>query len=132
VEDAGLQSGLMLAQYTAAALASEAKVHCFPASADSIPTGEGREEHVSMGPIAATKLRHVIECATRVVAVELLVAAQAIEFRRPLETSGPLERALAVTRERIAPWTDDRELWLDLERAETIIREGAILPETVS
>src|SRR6185295_2428596 len=80
----GIESGYMLAQYTAAALVSENKVLAHPASVDSIPTGAGWEDHVSMAPIAGRHARAVVENASRVVAMELLCACRALELRRPL------------------------------------------------
>jgi histidine ammonia-lyase len=98
----GLESGYMLAQYTAAALVSENKVLAHPASVDSIPTGTGIEDHVSMAPIAARHARAVVRHAAHVVALELLCACRALELRRPL-TAGPAsERVYAAVR-RLAP-----------------------------
>jgi len=90
--DPGLQSGYMLAQYTAAALVSENKVLCHPATVDSIPTGAGIEDHVSMAPIAGRHLRQVVENAARVIALELLCACRGLEFRRPLTAGLGSER----------------------------------------
>jgi histidine ammonia-lyase len=98
----GLESGYMMAQYTAAALVSENKVLCHPASVDSIPTGGGLEDHVSMAPIAARHLRQVVDNAARVVALELLCACRALEFRRPLQAGQGAERLYGAVR-RLAP-----------------------------
>jgi len=98
----GLESGYMMAQYTAAALVSENKVLAHPASVDSIPTGGGIEDHVSMAPIAARHARVVVENAARVVALELLCACRALEFRRPLTGGRGSERLYGTVR-RIAP-----------------------------
>jgi histidine ammonia-lyase len=98
----GLESGYMLAQYTAAALVSENKVLAHPASVDSIPTGAGWEDHVSMAPIAGRHARMVVENAARVVAMELLCGCRALEFRRPL-TAGVGSERLYGTIRRIAP-----------------------------
>jgi histidine ammonia-lyase len=98
----GLESGYMLAQYTQAALVSENKVLAHPASVDSIPTGAGWEDHVSMAPIAGRHARAVVENAARVVAMELLCACRALEFRRPLRAGDGSERLYGVLR-RIAP-----------------------------
>jgi len=103
--DPGLESGYMLAQYTAAALVSENKVLAHPASVDSIPTGAGIEDHVSMAPIAARHARSVVENAARVVALELLCACRALEFRRPLTAGSGSERLYAAVR-RVAPAPD--------------------------
>jgi histidine ammonia-lyase len=100
--DPGLESGYMLAQYTAAALVSENKVLCHPASVDSIPTGAGVEDHVSMAPIAARHLRQVVDNAARVVALELLCGCRGLEFRRPLTAGQGTERVYQAVR-RITP-----------------------------
>jgi histidine ammonia-lyase len=111
----GTHSGLMVAQYTAAALVAENKVLCHPASVDSIPTCADTEDHVSMGPIAARKAAAVVANVARVVAIELIAAAQALEFRRPL-TSGPgVERAHAHLRSRVPPVDRDRSLAAEIE-----------------
>jgi histidine ammonia-lyase len=115
----GLESGYMLAQYTAAALVSENKVLAHPASVDSIPTGGGIEDHVSMAPIAARHLRMVVDNAAHVVALELLCACRALEFRRPL-TGGPGSERLYGTVRRLAPAPEgDRPL---SEPCETVAR----------
>ena len=103
--DAGLESGLMIAQYTAAALVSENKVLAHPASVDSIPTGGGVEDHVSMAPAAARHARVVVGNTARVVALELLCACRALEFRRPLQAGEGSERLYGAVR-RIAPAPD--------------------------
>ena len=92
----------MLAQYTAAALVSENKVLAHPASVDSIPTGAGVEDHVSMAPIAGRHARAVVESSARVVALELLCACRALEFRRPLTAGLGSERLYGAVR-RVAP-----------------------------
>ena len=98
----GLESGYMLAQYVAAALVSENKVLAHPASVDSIPTGAGLEDHVSMAPIAGRHARQVVDNAARVVALELLCGCRALEFRRPLTAGGGCERLYGAVR-RVAP-----------------------------
>jgi histidine ammonia-lyase len=106
----GTHSGLMVTQYTAAALVSENKILCHPASVDSIPTCADTEDHVSMGPIAARKAAAVVVNVARVVAIELIVAAEALEYRRPL-TSGPgVEAAHALVRAEVPRLDGDREL----------------------
>ena len=87
----GLNSGFMIPQYTAASIVSQSKGLCFPASADSIPSSQGQEDHVSMGANAATKLKRVVDNTERVLAIELLNAAQALQFRRPKRSSPALE-----------------------------------------
>ena len=115
----GLQSGYMMAQYTAASLVSENKVLAHPASVDSIPTGAGIEDHVSMAPIAARHLRQVVDNAARVVALELLCACRALEFRRPLTGGSGSERLYATIRRIVPAPEGDRPL---SEPCETIAR----------
>ncbi|HTM58583.1 MAG TPA: histidine ammonia-lyase [Candidatus Udaeobacter sp.] len=107
---AGIESGYMLAQYTAAALVSENKVLCHPASVDSIPTGAGIEDHVSMAPIAARHAGKVVENVARVVALELMCACRALEFRRPLEAGTGCERLYGMVRRRVPAPEGDRPL----------------------
>jgi histidine ammonia-lyase len=106
----GLESGYMLAQYTAAALVSENKTLCHPASVDSIPTGAGLEDHVSMAPIAGRHARQVVENAARVVALELMCAARALEFRRPLRAGLGSERLYGMVRRVVPAPEGDRPL----------------------
>ncbi|MDD9980644.1 MAG: histidine ammonia-lyase [Gammaproteobacteria bacterium] len=113
--DAGLNSGFMMAQVTAAALVAENKVACHPASIDSIPTSADKEDHVSMGMGAALKLRTVVANVRRVLAIELVAAAQGIDLLRPLRSSERLETVHRMVRERIAFRDDDREMGVDLE-----------------
>lgn len=101
VAEPGLNSGFMISQYTAASIVSQTKQYCTPASIDSIPSSNGQEDHVSMGANAATKLFHVVHNVERVLAIELLNAAQALEFRRPLKTSPVLENVIAAFREHV-------------------------------
>ncbi|MGD2114208.1 MAG: histidine ammonia-lyase [Acidobacteriota bacterium] len=124
VEEAGLNSGFMIAQVTAAALVSENKTLCHPASVDSIPTSADKEDHVSMGMWAAIKLGQVVENVRRVFAIELLAAAQGIDLLRPLRSSEPLEALHAALRERVAPWSEDREMAPDLAAAEGFLDDG--------
>ncbi len=124
VEDAGLNSGFMIAQVVAAALVSENKTLCHPASVDSIPTSADKEDHVSMGMWAAIKLGQVVANVRRVFAIELLAAAQGIDLLRPLTSSTPLEALHGALRQRVAPWTEDREMAPDLAVAEAFIGDG--------
>ncbi|HEX8386938.1 MAG TPA: histidine ammonia-lyase [Rubricoccaceae bacterium] len=101
VAETGVQSGFMMVQYTAAALVSENKTLCHPASVDSIPSSRGQEDHVSMGAWGARKALRVVENAERVVAVEVLCAAQGLDFRRPLRAGRGVERAFAAVRARV-------------------------------
>ncbi|HEX2253903.1 MAG TPA: histidine ammonia-lyase [Thermoanaerobaculia bacterium] len=128
VEEAGLNSGFMIAQVTAAALVSENKVLCHPASVDSIPTSADKEDHVSMGMGAALKLGSVVANVQRVLAIELLAAAQGIDLLRPLTSSPPLEALHATVRERVAPWVEDREMAPDLAAAEELLAGGDLAP----
>jgi len=123
---AGLESGLMLVQYTAAALVSECKTLSHPASADSIPTSAGMEDHVSMAPWAARKLSLVIENARRVVACELLVAAAALDARRPLTAGRGTEAVHAAVRRLVALYESDRSPSADLESLARWIGEDGV------
>ena len=124
--DAGLDSGFMMAQVTAAALVAENKVSCHPASIDSIPTSADKEDHVSMGMGAALKLRSVVANVRRVLAIELVAAAQGIELLRPLRSSGKLETVYRMVRERVAfREDDDREMAVDLERGFALLDDLA-------
>ena len=121
--DAGLNSGFMIAQVTAAALVAENKVSCHPASIDSIPTSADKEDHVSMGMGAALKLRTVVANVRRVLAIELVAAAQGIDLLRPLRSSERLEEVHRMVRERIAFREEDREMAVDLERGIALLDE---------
>ncbi len=126
VEEGGVQSGLMMAQVTAAALVSECKILAHPASVDSIPTSADKEDHVSMSPIAARKFAAIVANMDRVLAIELVVAFQAMEFLRPLATSAPLERVRRALRRSVAPWRKDRVLSEDLEAARQFLDGAAV------
>ena len=102
----GLNSGFMIPQYTAASIVSQSKSLCFPASADSIPSSQGQEDHVSMGANAATKLVRVIENTEKVLAIELMNAAQALQFRRPLHSSPAIEQIFSDFRS-VVPFVED-------------------------
>src|SRR4029453_12557236 len=115
----GLESGYMMAQYTAAALVSENKTLAHPATVDSIPTGAGVEDHVSMAPIAARHLRMIVDNAARVVALELLCAARALEFRRPITAGLGSERLYGAVRRLVPAPEGDRPL---SEPCETLAR----------
>jgi len=124
----GLHSGLMLVQYTAAALASENKSLCHPASVDSIPTSAGQEDHVSMAPIAARKARAVLGNVARIVACELVAGAQAIEFRAPLVPGAGTAAVHAWVRERVPRVTDDRPLGDAIESLALELLDGGLDP----
>jgi histidine ammonia-lyase len=120
----GVNSGFMIAHVTAAALASENKSLAHPASVDSLPTSANQEDHVSMATFAARRLGDMVENTATIVAIELLAAAQGIDFRRPLKSSAPLERAHAIVRE-VAPHLEgDRYLALDIEAVTPLVRAG--------
>jgi histidine ammonia-lyase len=121
----GLESGFMLAQVTAAALASENKILAHPASADSIPTSGNKEDYVSMGMAAALKLRPLLSNLTAILAIELLAACQAIDLLAPLRTGRLAEKAKAVLRALSSPLTQDRPLHKDIARVARLVSEGA-------
>lgn len=123
--NAGLNSGFMIAQYTAAAIVSQNKQLCMPASVDSIVSSNGQEDHVSMGANAATKLRRVVQNVQRVLAIEILTAAQALNFRRPEKTSPKLEQVWSALRRDVSYMTEDRLLHDDLMAAEKFLDEDA-------
>src|SRR5690606_13596552 len=122
----GLNSGLMVAQYTAAALVSENKVLAHPASVDSIPTSANQEDHVSMGAHAARKLLEVVDNAATVVAVELMAAAQALDMRAPLRPGAGAAGAHARVRALVAPLEEDRFLAPDLSALRVAVLDGSV------
>jgi histidine ammonia-lyase len=124
--DGGLQSGLMMAQVTAAALTSELKVLAHPSSVDTIPTSGNKEDHVSMSMAAALKAERAVTLARQVVAVELLCAAQAIDLLAPLTTSAPLARVHDVIRARVPTLERDRPPAPDIAAIDVLIATGAI------
>ena len=123
----GLNSGYMIAQYVAAALASELKTLAHPASVDSIPTSALQEDYNSMGATAALKLRAALGLARQVLAIELLCAAQALDLRAPLQPGRGSAAAREAVRRRIAPLAEDRYLKADLDAALALCAEGAVL-----
>lgn len=127
VEQGGLNSGFMLAQVTAAALASENKSLAHPASVDSLPTSANQEDHVSMATFAARRLLQMAENTRGVLAIELLAAAQGIDFRRPLKSSEPLEAAHALLRKQVAFYDHDRHFAPDIEAAKAVMRDERLL-----
>lgn len=122
-EDAGLNSGFMMAQVTAAALASENKMLCHPASIDSIPTSADKEDHVSMGMGAALKLQCVVANTRRIFAIELTAAAQGIDLLRPLRSSNDIEALHEAFRRRVLLLREDREMATDLNAAHAFLDE---------
>lgn len=123
MKDVGLNSGFMIPQYTTAALVTENKTLCFPASADSIPTSLGQEDHVSMGSISGRKLNKVLNNLEYILAIELLSACQAIEFRRPLQSSALLEYAHDYVREFVGFAAEDRIFAEDINRVAGLIQD---------
>ncbi|MBO1074405.1 histidine ammonia-lyase [Roseomonas marmotae] len=124
VREGGLNSGFMIAQVTAAALASENKSLAHPRSVDSLPTSANQEDHVSMATGAALRLAEMAENTAVILAIELLAAAQGIEFHRPLTSSAPLEDALALVREHAAPWEEDRHMAPDIAAVKRLVERG--------
>ncbi|MDT4953461.1 MAG: histidine ammonia-lyase [Acidobacteriota bacterium] len=120
----GISSGFMMAQVTAAALLNEARVLAHPASIDNIPTDGNKEDHVSMGMTAATKLRAIVENAEYAVAIELITAAEGLEYRAPLQPGRGVRRAYEVVRETVPRLTRDRSLAPDIEKVAAAIRRG--------
>ena len=123
----GLNSGLMIAQYTAAALVSENKILASPASVDSIPCSADQEDHVSMGTIAARKAREILRNAEAVVGIEFLCAAQAYEFQKPAKLGTGTQKAYETVRQFSAPVKEDRAFYADIESLCLAVRTGAFL-----
>jgi histidine ammonia-lyase len=117
VTDPGLHSGFMIPQYTAAGIVSENKQLCTPASVDSISSSNNQEDHVSMGANAATKCLRIIDNVEKVLAIELLSAVQALEFRRPLKSSNIVEQVVAAFRKEVSFNMEDRVLHDDMVKA---------------
>jgi histidine ammonia-lyase len=122
VANPGINSGLMIPQYTAASLVSQNKQLAHPASVDSIVSSNGQEDHVSMGANAATKAYRVIHNLYSILAIELITAAQALDFRRPMKTSAPLEKLVHTFRSVVPFIEDDRILHDDMQRAEKFLK----------
>ena len=127
-QDAGLNSGFMIAHVTAAALASENKSLAHPASVDSLPTSANQEDHVSMATFAARRLQPMIANVAHILAIEWLCAAQGVEFLRPLRSSPALEAALALLREQVPPMHADRVIAPDIAAACALLACGALAP----
>jgi histidine ammonia-lyase len=127
VEEGGLNSGFMIPQYVAAALVSENKVLCHPASVDSIPTSAGQEDHVSMGNAAGLKALRVLDNVERALAIELLAGTQAIEFLAPLRPGVGVSAAHDYVRTLSERLVEDRSLSADIERVADAVRSGAVV-----
>ncbi|HAN65095.1 MAG TPA: histidine ammonia-lyase [Chitinophagaceae bacterium] len=122
VKDPGLHSGFMIPQYTAAGIVSENKQLCTPASVDTIPSSNNQEDHVSMGANAATKCKRVVDNLEKVLAIELMIAVQALEFRRPLQSSAALEKIVASYRNEVSFNDADRYLHEDMMKTVSFLR----------
>lgn len=129
MNNVGLNSGFMIPQYTTAALVTENKTLCFPASADSIPTSLGQEDHVSMGSISGRKLSRIIGNLEHILGIELLTACQAIEFRRPLKSSGILEFAHEFVRRYVSFASEDRIFADDIVKTTSLIADFSFVRE---
>jgi histidine ammonia-lyase len=127
VEHSGLNSGFMILQVTAAALVSENKTLAHPASVDSVPTSANQEDHVSMATFAARRLGDIADNCAAVIAIELLAAAQGIDFHRPLRSSPMLEDAHRRIRERVTHLQGDRYWHPDIEAARELVQTGAMI-----
>ena len=132
MKDVGLNSGFMIPQYTTAALVTENKTLCFPSSADSIPTSLGQEDHVSMGSISGRKLNKVLDNLEFILAIELLSACQAIEFRRPLKSSALLEFAHDYVREFVSFAEEDRIFANDINEVAGIIKDFSFVEKSMN
>jgi len=121
---AGIASGFMMLQVTAVALLSEAKILAHPASADNVPTDGGKEDHVSMGMTAATKLRSVVNLVGQVIAIELVTAAEGLEHRKPLAPGGGVKQAYEIVRALVEPLGEDRSMSADIEKLVETISSG--------
>jgi len=128
----GLNSGMMIPQYTTAALVTENKSLCFPPSADSVPTSMGQEDHVSMGSISGRKLNQILGNLEKIFAIELMYAAQAIEFRRPNKCSDLIEENFSIIRAKVAKLEEDRLLKPDIDAMITLVKSQAFNVQTGS
>ena len=122
IESSGLNSGFMIPQYTTAALVTENKTLCFPASADSVPTSLGQEDHVSMGSISGRKFNQVLGNLENILAIELMFAAQGLEFRRPLKTSKIIEENYEIIRAKVKKLENDRLIGEDILKMAEMVR----------
>jgi histidine ammonia-lyase len=127
VEGKGLNSGLMVSQYTAAALVSENKVLAHPASVDSISVSADQEDHVSMGPIAALKAREINKNVATVLAIELMCGVQALDFRKPQTPSPPVQIAYDEVRKLVTRLEVDRVLYPDIDNLTELIKSNKLI-----
>jgi histidine ammonia-lyase len=121
---AGTSSGFMMLQVSAAALLAESRVLAHPASVDNVPTDGGKEDHVSMGMTAATKLRSLVENAELLTAIELVTAAEGLEYRKPLKAGRGVQKAYEIVRAQVARLENDRSMANDIQMIATAIRNG--------
>ncbi len=128
-KNGGLNSGLMIAQYTSAALVSENKVLAHPASVDSIPTSANQEDHNSMGSIAARKCFQILKNVQAVLAIEILTACQGLEFRKPMKYGKGTEAVYKVVRKSVLPLLTDRIIYKDIENVKLLLIENILLNE---
>jgi histidine ammonia-lyase len=126
MRNTGINSGFMMPQYTSAALVSENKSLCFPASADSIPTSLGQEDHVSMGAISARKTLQIIANLEMILAIELLCAAQAFDYRKPMRSGKILDECHRAIRDRIGHAEEDRIFAQDISTAHELITDHTL------
>ena len=123
----GLNSGFMIAQVTAAALVVESRILCHPACVDSIPSSAGREDHVSMGMTAALKCKQVVDHVSTVLAIEVLVACQALDLRKPMQAGRGVQKAYELVRSRVPSMIEDRELHKDIKTVCGLLDSGELL-----
>ena len=128
-KEGGLNSGLMIAQYTAAALVSENKVLAHPASVDSIPTSANQEDHNSMGSISARKCFQILKNVQTVIAIEFMTAAQGVEFLKPLKCGKGTDAAYKTIRKRVPPLKNDRIIYTDIQKILELLKSGELLKE---
>ena len=126
-EDAGLNSGYMILQVTAASLINENKILCHPASVDSIPSSANREDHVSMGMTSANKAREVMNNVRIVLSIEALAACQALDFRKPLQPGKGVKAIYDKIRERVAYAPTDRRFKIDMEKMQDLLADDTLL-----
>jgi histidine ammonia-lyase len=132
VKEGGLNSGFMMAQVTAAALASENKTYAHPASVDSIPTSANQEDHVSMATFAARRLHDMLDNVANIVAIELLAAAQGVEFHHPQKSSAAIEKIISTLREVSPAYVEDRSMSADFTRVAALIDNGTFCEHSSS
>lgn len=127
-QTAGISSGYMMAQVTAAALLCEARIYASPASVDNVPTSGGKEDHVSMGMTAALKLKKVVDLCAKGLAIELMAAADALEYRREFQPAEPVTRAIRAIRTFVPPMREDYALGPYIDRLGEALLQGEIVP----